>query len=92
MAAAMVTRWRVRYSTKTTHWFYCARVAFVDAETPAQAAADVERAHTNEHERAEAWETVPATEDMEAAQAERERRQAEWLRLAKSGQNPRGLL
>lgn len=88
----MVTRWRVRFSTKTPHWFYCARVAFVDAPTPSQAAADVERANTKDGETAEAWETVQATEDMEAAQRERERRQAEWLRLAKSGQNPRGLL
>ena len=85
-------RWRVRFSTRRPHWFYAAHTAFIDAETPAQAAADVERAHTTGDTSAEAWETLPTTPEMEAAHSERERRRALWLATVRAGDNPRGLL
>lgn len=85
-------RWRVRFSTRTPFWYYASHTVFVDAEDAHQATADVERAHTVGDTVATVWACTPATERMEAMYADLNRRRAEWLRLAKTGQAYRALL
>ena len=79
-------RWRVRLSKRTPHWVYYAVTEFVDAETPARAAASAEQLHASSDTRAEAYDVTPATPEMEEAHRAHRQRVASWIDAAKRGQ------
>ena len=84
-------RWRVRLSKRKPNWTYFAVTVFVDAETAAQAAAMAEQQHTGTETTAEAYETVPATVEMEAAHESRRERISAWIAAAKQAKAGRGM-
>lgn len=85
-------RWRVRLSKRKPNWTYFAVTVFVDAETPAQAAAMAEQQHIGTETTAEAYETVPATPAMESAHVKHRQRVQRWIELARVAKAGRGHL